>query len=72
MNEFFKDYKTMVLDPQCEFLKKHWKGYALSVIAIEAGVVAVGYLYLKKVNKEIKEENLEQEILFGTVDEVKS
>ena len=41
---FWKDYNDMCVKPQCEWMKKHWKGYSLVLIGSFVGGYAVGYV----------------------------
>ena len=56
LNEFVTDYKEMVLKPNNEWLKKHWKGYTVFCAAIFV-VSAVGtYTYIRVKDKKEAEE----------------
>ena len=44
MRKAMKEYKTMVRKPYCEWSKKHWKVYALFLVAIGFISYGVGYL----------------------------
>lgn len=44
MRKAMKEYKTMVWKPYCELSKKHWKGFALFLVAIGFIGYGVGYL----------------------------
>ena len=45
---FWKDYNDMCVEPQTEWMKKHWKGYVLMLVASYAGGYAVGKIIDKK------------------------
>lgn len=43
MKDFFKDYNEMCVKPQKAWLKKHWKGYILVLIASWFGGYTIGW-----------------------------
>lgn len=64
--EFWIDYKEMVIKPQNEWLKKHWKGYTVLCAAtfVTSAVGATAYFKIKdKIEEKQYKKRLEE--LYG-------
>lgn len=65
--KFWTDYKEMVIEPQNEWLKKHWKGYTVFCAAtFVAG--AVGTIVHFKIKDKIEEKRYKKRLeeTYGT------
>ena len=64
--EFWIDYKEMVIKPQNEWLKKHWKGYTVlcAVIFVVSAVGTIACFKIKDKNEE-KQYKKRLEELYG-------
>lgn len=59
--EFWIDYKEMVVKPQNDWLKKHWKGYTVfCAVMFVAG--AVGTIAYFKINDKIEEKRYKKRL----------
>lgn len=59
--EFWTDYNEMVIKPQNEWLKKHWKGYTVFyAVTFVAG--AVGTLAYLKIKDKIEEKRYKRHL----------
>lgn len=46
----FRDYKEMVWKPQIEFMKRHWKGYALTNVVVCTAIMGATFVYANQEN----------------------
>ena len=61
--EFWTDYKEMVIKPQNEWLKKHWKGYTVfcAVTFVVGAVETIAYFKIKdKIEEKQYKRRLEE------------
>ena len=59
---FWKDYDDMCVKPQMKWMKLHWKGYILTLIAFFAGGYAIRKAYENKEAKDLYMFNLDYNV----------